>query len=73
MPGAIEHDGEDGIEVCGKITREYGLTVNDCDRLLLFSDEGEDEGDGDEDEDDELPLLSLFWTDVCVLCRIWLA
>ncbi len=53
--------------------------------MVLFSDddeddEVEDEGDGedefDEDgdeEDDELPPLSLFWTDVCVLCRIWFA
>ncbi len=45
-------------------------------------DEVEDEGDGeedddgddeDDDDDDELSPLSLFWTDVCVLCRIWLA
>ncbi len=47
--------------------------------MVLFSDEDddEDEGDGeeedDDDDDDELPPLSLFWIDVCVLCRIWLA
>jgi len=56
FPGAKD---ELRIEGWGYIRREYGLVV---DPLLLFSD--------DDDDDDELPPLSLFWIDVCVLCRI---